>query len=96
MAAPHNNVGGRKDKLWRDALMVAVKRADGNDPRPFLARIAARCVESALGGDMQAIKEIGDRLDGKAVQATALTDADGNDIPVGVDVRIVKSSSGNT
>lgn len=92
MAAPKNNVGGRKDKLWRDALMVAVKRADGDDPRPFLARIADKCVQAALDGDMQAVKEIGDRLDGKAIQATAITDSDGNDIPVGVDVRIVQGS----
>lgn len=89
MAAPNVNKGGRKDKLWRDALMVAVKRADGDDPRPFLARIADKCVQAALDGDMQAVKEIGDRLDGKAIQATALTDSEGNDVPVGVDVRII-------
>jgi hypothetical protein len=63
------SAGGKPDKLWRDALAVAIKRAGDDDPRPYLTRIAQRCVEKALEGDMQAIKEIGDRLDGKPAQA---------------------------
>lgn len=70
MAARKTPSGGAKpDKLWRDALMVAIKRAGDNDPRPYIARIAERCVDMAVAGDMQAIKEIGDRLDGKPAQA---------------------------
>lgn len=79
MAARKTPSGGAKpDKLWRDALAVAIKRADGGDPRPYIARIAERCVEMALAGDMQAIKEIGDRLDGKAAQQLTL-DGTGED-----------------
>jgi len=71
VAANVKKPGGRKsDKLWRDALMVAVQRASGDDPRPMLARIAEKCAEAALEGDIQAIKEIGDRIDGKAIQRT--------------------------
>lgn len=69
------SAGGKPDKLWRDALMVAIKRAGDDDPRPYIARIAVKCVEKALEGDMQAIKEIGDRLDGKAAQSL-MTEAD--------------------
>lgn len=75
MAAPINNRGGRKDKLWRDALTVAVNRQDLDtmDKRTMLARIAEKCVNAALEGDIQAMKEIGDRLDGKPLQQTEVT-----------------------
>lgn len=39
----------------------------------MLAKIAQRCVEAAIEGDMQAIKEIGDRIDGKAPQSLDVT-----------------------
>lgn len=57
-------VGGRKDKHWRDALMLAVSEND----RAVLRSIAEKVVELAMDGDMAAIKEIGDRLDGKPAQ----------------------------
>jgi hypothetical protein len=58
--------------LWADALRVAVSREDV-DGRKKLARLADRCVEAALGGDMAAMKEIGDRLDGKPRQSMDMT-----------------------
>jgi len=59
----------------------------------YLAVIAEKCVLAAAGGDMAAIKEIGDRLDGKAVQATTISGPDGEPIPVGVKVSYVDSGS---
>ena len=70
-------MAGRKgEKHWRDALMVAVNRIRDGDPdqRPLLAHLAEKCLELALQGDMQAIKEIGNRLDGRAPQAIEVTD----------------------
>ncbi len=67
MAARKSPAEGRKgDKLWRDALMVAVKREceDGGKTKK-LAALAAKLVERGLDGDVTALKEIGDRLDGK-------------------------------
>jgi hypothetical protein len=60
--------------LWANALRVAVSREDV-DGRKKLARLADRCVEAALGGDMTAMKEIGDRLDGKQRQSIDMTTA---------------------
>ena len=73
MAAPKNpNPPGRKsDKIWRDAIMLAVNEVrEGNGPKAqkALRLIARRVVDKALEGDMTAAKEIGDRLDGKPVQ----------------------------
>ena len=52
--------------------MVALKReAVGSDGAPTqkLYKIADALVDLAVSGDMQAIKEVNDRVDGKAPQA---------------------------
>jgi hypothetical protein len=70
-------MAGRKgEKHWRDALMIAVNEVRAGDPsgKKNLRAIADKCVELALEGDMAAIKEIGDRMDGRAVQAIANDD----------------------
>jgi hypothetical protein len=68
--AGNANSGRKTDKLWGDALRLAVMREVVNgDKRTFLAEIAERTVAAAVGGDMAAIREIGDRLDGKPAQA---------------------------
>jgi hypothetical protein len=84
----------KSDKLWRDALMVAVRREDDQDPdkRQLLTTIAEACVNAARAGDLMAMKEIGDRIDGKPKQQTELTGADGEAL-AGIDVRIVSAPS---
>ena len=66
-----NPTGSKPDKLMRDAIMVALNRAakdaDGKPTRK-MALIADKLVELAIEGDMAAIKEINDRVDGKASQ----------------------------
>lgn len=63
-------MAGRKgEKHWADAVRIAVNAKDGEGRRKLRA-IAEKTVEMALDGDMAAIKEIGDRLDGKAHQST--------------------------
>jgi hypothetical protein len=50
----------------------------GNDPR-HLRAVARKLFEKALDGDLSAIREIADRLDGKPVQAI-----ERGDVPVEV------------
>lgn len=77
MAAAKENNGGRKpsaDKLWRDALMLIAKRDPSDKPhdkwKPRNIDLAAIALWSkATGGDVAALREIGDRLDGKPHQA---------------------------
>src|SRR3954451_14775322 len=69
-------MAGRKgEEHWLDAVMVGVHRIREGGPRPpqILAQLAERCVSLALEGDMQAIKEIGNRLDGRAPQSMEVT-----------------------
>lgn len=68
------NPGGRsKDKIWGDAIRIAVNEADEGGDRKKLRVLADRLVDKALEGDITAIKEIGDRLDGKAAQSVEMS-----------------------
>jgi hypothetical protein len=53
-----------KNKPWREA----VRNIFIEDPES-LREVALKTLEMALAGDIQAIREIGDRLDGKPQQA---------------------------
>lgn len=67
-----------KDKPWADALRLVVYREDAEGSRRLM-RIAESCAAAAEAGDMQAIKEIGDRLDGKPAQEQTVTIDDKRD-----------------
>jgi hypothetical protein len=62
-------VGGRKEKPFRDALMMAIKEAEANaNSHRALRRVAERLLDEAAAGNVQALKEVADRLDGKVPQ----------------------------
>ena len=57
------------DKIWRQAVHRAVKRKLDGEGKPLaLERLADTLVQEALAGDISALKEIGDRLDGRPGQ----------------------------
>ena len=75
MATPQVPKGAKSDKEWRDAIRRAVheQRTVDVDGRPAkrkaLFLLARKTVTEALDGNMVAVKEIGDRLDGRPAQA---------------------------
>lgn len=69
MAATKTKPGGRKsDKLMRDAIRLALHRTDAEGTKK-ITRVAEALVDAAVAGDIQAIKEINDRMDGRPPQA---------------------------
>ena len=85
MAAPKAPKGAKSDKEWREAVRVAVHelRLGGGEKaeKVKVLRLLARAlVDKALGGDVTALKEVGDRLDGKAVQGVELGGPDGGPV----------------
>lgn len=65
--AGNQNSGRRQEKPFRDALRMELA-AVGDDSKA-LRMIAQKLIEKASEGDLQAIKELADRTDGKVPQA---------------------------
>lgn len=86
MGAPIGNTNSSKaNRLWADTIRRATVQGDGET----LRRIADKLVAMAEAGDMQAIKELGDRLDGKPKQQIEQTGLDDGPIQSNLTVEFV-------
>lgn len=65
--AGNANSGRKQEKPFRDALRMELAAA-GDDSKA-LRLVAQALIAKAMDGDMQAIKELADRTDGKVPQA---------------------------
>jgi hypothetical protein len=64
-----NPRGQQRDKPFRDALRMFLFSENGRKGRRKLDLAAAALVGKAVKGDVAALKELADRLDGKVAQA---------------------------
>lgn len=58
----------KRTKLWREAINRAIKRREQDDPLA-LEKLADKLLAKVDEGDVAAIREFGDRIDGKVPQA---------------------------
>jgi hypothetical protein len=65
------NQNAVKAKRWQKALERGLARFAEGSVDDGLDKVADHVVKAAVGGDKDAWKEIGDRMDGKAVQSIA-------------------------
>ena len=72
--AQPGNQNAKKGKLFYDALRLALVQED----RKSLRKITDKLVKAAEEGDAWAVKEIMDRMDGKPVNTTELSNTEGN------------------
>ena len=70
---PKGNQNAAKEHSWREAILRAMDIRGGGDRMKALNELAAALLDKAAEGDMAALKEIGDRLDGKAKQQVMLS-----------------------
>lgn len=66
--AQPGNKNATKNKVWISALRRVIAQDDGKR----LRLAAEKLVDLAVDGNVPALKELGDRLDGKAAQALLL------------------------
>jgi hypothetical protein len=89
--APPGNTNAKDGRMWRDAVRRAVLADDGRR----LRMIADALLDKAAEGDVSAIRELGDRLDGKPAQMIGVGQ-DPNAAPVTVKhvVTLIHSDAG--
>lgn len=73
--APKGNQNARKGKLWTQAIERALKKRSKSktDMIEALDDIAEKLLAACDNGDLSALKELGDRLEGKAAQTVEMT-----------------------
>lgn len=84
-----NTNGNKNNRLWADTIRRAVVQADG----VRLRRIAEALLDKAAEGDIAAIKEMGDRLDGKVTQVIAGPGENGEHLISDVTISLVKANA---
>tara|TARA_R110002124_G_scaffold260642_2_gene426562 strand:- start:6304 stop:6582 length:279 start_codon:yes stop_codon:yes gene_type:complete len=79
VGAPLGNKNSTKEKrIWGQIVRKLAIQEDYNK----LHRVAEALYERAADGDISAIKELGDRLDGKALQENVLTGDSDNPVTI--------------
>jgi hypothetical protein len=87
VGAPFGNTNSNKNnRIWANTIRKLAVQEDYKR----IHVIAEKLFEKAAEGDLGAMKEVGDRLDGKAVAVQELTGADGKDLPSGIGIVFVK------
>lgn len=81
-----NQNSSKSNRLFTETIKRLATQSEGEYNR----MIAQALIDKAISGDMAAIKEYGDRLDGKAVATQELTGPDGSDLPSGIGILFVK------
>jgi len=97
MGAPIGNQNAAKARLWRDAIHRALAKAgrekdpdgEGLPVERGLKLVAEKFINSCIAGEAWALKDLGDRLDGRPAQAVSLTGADEGPIQIQKIERVV-------
>jgi hypothetical protein len=69
--APFGNQNAKRQRIWHAAIMRALETRDKSrvDGKKELDALAEKLLDLVATGDLAALKEFGDRLDGKPAQA---------------------------
>jgi len=86
---PGNTNSSKSNRLFADTIKRMVVQSEGEIAR----KVAEALILKAQEGDISAIKEFADRVDGKSVATTELTGADGSPLPLSIGVSFVEPTS---
>ena len=80
MGAPVGNQNAAKAKVWASAIKRAIEQKSAVDRKDALDGLAAKLIDLCMQGDLAALKELGDRLDGKPAQSMDIGGPDGTPV----------------
>jgi hypothetical protein len=81
--APKGNQNAAKAKVWSAAIERALERRKPADERiKAIDELADKLLEQCLEGNLQAMQELGNRLEGKPGQSMMLSGADGGPVEI--------------
>ncbi len=92
MAAPIGNQYAANARKWRQAIDRALDKQSVIDQMDALETIASKLIEAAQNGDQWAIKELGDRIDGKSAQSVIVSGDEENPLRTVTKIEIVALS----
>lgn len=72
MAAPEGNQNARKGRDWTQAIRKALAHYSGEGATKGMEKLASKLIDAAEKGDSWALKELGDRIEGKPAQSVTL------------------------
>jgi hypothetical protein len=87
-----NTHSSKENRIWGNIIRKLAVQEDYKR----LHAVANTLFEKAVEGDMTAIKEIGDRIDGKAVATTEISGPDGSAIPIGLPIEFIEPNTDST
>lgn len=88
--APVGNQNAAKAKVWRAAIMRALeRRKPANERIQAIDELADKLLDLVAAGDLPALKEFGDRMDGKPAQA--IIGGDEDDPPIALKEIVIRA-----
>lgn len=72
MAAPIGNHNAGKNKIWSLAIQKALRKRSKSEQLEELEELAEVLILKCREGDLQALKELGDRIEGKPMQSVEM------------------------
>lgn len=92
MGAPLGNQNGAKAKVWSAAIARALAERSRVTQKEALDELAGVLLDRAAEGDLAALKELGDRLDGRPAQSVAVANDDDKPFITKIIREIVRAS----
>jgi len=95
MGAPFGNQNAKRQRVWHAAILRALETRDKSrlDGKKELDALAEKLLDLVASGDLPALRELGDRLDGKPAQVV-IGDRDEDPVQVEGRIRLVKPEGG--
>lgn len=83
------NQNAAKAKVWEQAIKRALARHSNKNVDSGLDDVADKLIAAAINGDQWAIKEIGDRLEGKPAQSVSVGGDEDNPLKLVTTIEVV-------